>query len=534
MLSSSLPKYNFVKYSSLFFLLSLLCACTAEDDEVVGRPNILFCIADDASFPHMGAYGTSWVTTPAFDRVAEEGLLFNRAYTPNAKCAPSRSCILTGRNSWQLEEAANHFPFFPAKFATFVEVLGDNGYHAGFTAKGWSPGNPGEVNGKARELTGKPFHQVKMTPPTTEISSIDYAANFKAFLDAGADDKPFFFWYGSSEPHRAYEYGSGLRQSSRTLADITEVPDMWPDNDSVRTDMLDYALEIDYFDSHLGEMIAELERRGELDNTIIVVTSDNGMPFPRVKGQEYEMSNHLPLAIRWPAGIAEAGREIEDFVSFVDLAPTFLDAAGIAWETSGMQPTVGKSMRGIFENTAEAPLRDYVLIGKERHDVGRPQDRGYPIRGIVQGDYLFVRNYETDRWPAGNPETGYLNSDGSPTKTVLLNRRRNGTDPEGLWQANFGKRPPVEVYHVKADPYCMRNLAGDPELATRIAGMEERLITELRNQRDPRTLGNGAVFESYPYSGKDAGFYERYQAGEPVTAGWVNESDFESGPIEDD
>lgn len=94
-----------------------LCADAAD------RPNILFCIADDASFPHMGAYGCSWVQTPGFDRVAKEGILFTRCYTPNAKCAPSRSCILTGRNSWQLEEAANHWPHFPSKFKTYAETL---------------------------------------------------------------------------------------------------------------------------------------------------------------------------------------------------------------------------------------------------------------------------------------------------------------------------------------------------------------------------------------------------------------------------
>jgi arylsulfatase A-like enzyme len=441
---------------------------------------------------------------------------------------------LTARNSWQLEEAANHSPAFPAKFTTFVEVLGRNGYRTGYTGKGWGPGDPGVINGVARELTGEPYQTAQKEPLTNKSSGNDYAGNFKIFLDDVDDDEPFFFWYGGYEPHRAYEYGTGLTKSTRTLADITEVPPMWPDNDSVRTDMLDYALEVDYFDSHLGEMMAELERRGQLDNTIIVVTADNGMPFPRIKGQEYELSNHLPLAIHWPAGIEESGRQIEDFVSFVDLAPTFLDVAGVAWEDSGMEPTVGRSMRGLFDNTQKEPLRDYVLIGKERHDVGRPHDQGYPIRGIVQGDYLFVRNFAPERWPVGNPETGYLNTDGSPTKSLILDLRRKGVDTAGLWQLNFGKRPPVEVYNVRADPYCMTNLADDPELATLIAGMEERMVTDLREQQDPRMFGNGAVFDNYPYTGKVAGLYERRQAGEEVETGWVNESDIETKPIENE
>ena len=121
----------------IFYLAHLFSYCHPPTDPGKQRPNILFAIADDASFPHMGAYGTDWVKTPAFDRVAREGILFMNCYTPNAKCAPSRSCILTGRNSWQLEEAANHWPFFPKKFKTYAESLTDNGYFVGYTTKGW-------------------------------------------------------------------------------------------------------------------------------------------------------------------------------------------------------------------------------------------------------------------------------------------------------------------------------------------------------------------------------------------------------------
>ncbi|HAW29556.1 MAG TPA: heparan N-sulfatase, partial [Planctomycetaceae bacterium] len=139
------------------FLFGMLCTDVVRADSESSakkRPNILFCIADDASFPHMGAYGCSWVKTPGFDRVAREGLLFNNAYTPNAKCAPSRACILTGRNSWQLKEAGNHMAFFPPEFKTYVESLADNGYAVGKTAKGWAPGVAVDANGKRRDLAG--------------------------------------------------------------------------------------------------------------------------------------------------------------------------------------------------------------------------------------------------------------------------------------------------------------------------------------------------------------------------------------------
>lgn len=526
-----------MKQFLLFLIGGALIACQSSEsttESAPSRPNILFCIADDASFPHLGAYGCSWVNTPGFDRVAREGLLFTRAYTPNAKCAPSRSCILTGRNSWQLEQAANHVPNFPAKFKTYAETLAEHGYHVGHTAKGWAPGDPGERNGKRRQLVGTPYNAQKTTPPTKAMSDNDYAANFADFLDAQPDDAPFCFWYGSTEPHRRYEYGSGIRQGNKQLSDIDAVPPFWPDNDSVRTDMLDYAYEIEYFDQHLQRMLALLEERGELDNTLVVVTADNGMPFPRIKGQAYEYSNHLPLAIMWKDGIANVSQTVGALVSFIDFAPTFLELAGISADSSGMQPITGRSLTDILyadDPAADLPDRDRVLIGKERHDVGRPNDAGYPIRGVVTEEFLYLQNFEPDRWPAGNPETGYLNTDGGATKTVILNQRRNGDTK--FWQLNFGKRPAEELYQIGRDPACVMNLANSPEYQGLKEQLRTRMLTDLEAQGDPRVLGNGAVFDTYEYADNATqGFYERYMAGEDVKAGWVNTSDFEAEPLE--
>ena len=505
----------------------LICTlhCGAPPPEPATPPNILFAIADDASFPHMGAYGTTWVSTPAFDRVAREGLLFTRAYTPNAKCAPSRAAILTGRNSWQLEEAANHWAFFPPKFKTYVEALRENGYFAGYTLKGWSPGIALDEAGNRRELTGQAFNERQLTPPAEFIATNDYAGNFESFLEARPEGQPFAFWYGSIEPHRAYEFGASARVGKK-LEDIDSVPAFWPDNDSVRIDMLDYAFELEYFDQHLQRMLDLLETHGELENTIVVVTADNGMPFPRVKGQSYEYSNHLPLAIMWPAGIRNPGRTIEDFVSFIDFAPTFLDLAGLDPGAAGMQPITGRSLSPVFADRSAGPHREHVLIGKERHDIGRPLDAGYPIRGIVKDDMLYIRNFETDRWPAGNPETGYLNCDGSPTKTVCLDAR-SSENTHSYWQLSFGKRPAEELYHIGNDPECLHNLAADPQYAAIKADLLQLMTDELTAQADPRILGNGHIFDEYTYADdRQRGFYERYMGGEEMNAGWVNESDF--------
>ncbi len=498
-------------------------------------PNILFCIADDASYPHFGAYGNTWVKTPGFDRVAREGLLFNNCYTPNAKCAPSRACILIGRNSWQLEEACNHMPYFPTKFKSYVESLSEHGYHTGKTMKGWAPGVAVDKNGKRRNLAGTPYNNRKAKPPTNGISNNDYAGNFEDFLTANKDGKPFCFWYGCVEPHRRYEYGSGVSKAGKKLTGIEKVPAFWADNETVRNDMLDYAYEVEHFDTHLARMLKLLEDRGELNNTIVVVTSDNGMPFPRIKGQEYELSNHLPLAIMWGKGIKSPGRKIDDYVNFIDFAPTFLEVAGISEPDSKMAAITGRSLVEYFQTDKQGIVfkeRDHVLIGKERHDVGRPHDWGYPIRGIVKDGHLYLHNFETSRWPVGNPETGYLNTDGSPTKTDILNMRRSGKNTN-LWDLCFGKRPQEELYNIKDDPECMHNLASAATHAELKGKLKVQLFRELKEQGDPRLNGNPDIFDNYKVSTKpNANFYERFMRGEKLNAGWVNESDFEKEAIE--
>jgi arylsulfatase A-like enzyme len=507
------------------------------DQELSGKPqkkpNILFCIADDASFMHFGANGCTWVRTPAFDRIAAEGINFVNGYTPNAKCAPSRAALLTGRNSWQLEEAGNHIGFWPAnKYRTYPEALAMNGYFVGFTGKPWSPGDPGMIDGKERQLLGKAYQSKRTTPPTRLIGNTDYAGNFEDFLNDKPVDTPWCFWYGGTEPHRAYVYGSGIEVGGKTTDMIEKVPGFWPDNDTVRTDMLDYALEIEYFDLHIGRMLKLLEERGELENTIVVVTSDNGMPFPRSKGLQYEYSNHMPLAIMWPAGIKNPGRVETGYVSFIDLAPTFIEVAGFDFAKVGMEASPGRSLTDVFAGKPEKD-RSYILLGQERHDYGRPQNQGYPIRSVLENGFLYMYNFKPDLWPAGNPETGYLNADGGATKTNILNLRRSGID-ERYWKLSFGKHPQEELYQVSTDPECLVNLAGSEVHKATRERLKKKLFDELKAQQDPRVLGNGDVFDNYPFMQESStDFYERYMNGQIIKyqTNWVSPGDYEKEVI---
>ncbi|VGO18805.1 hypothetical protein SCARR_00858 [Pontiella sulfatireligans] len=167
------------------------------------------------------------------------------------------------------------------------------GYHAGLTGKGWGPGSYATEHNPA----GPSFDKIKLKPPFKGIKTIDYAANFAAFLDGKPAGEPFCFWLGTYEPHRGYEKDSWKKEGMK-LEDAI-VPPFFPDNDTVRGDLLDYALEVQWFDRHLGLAVEALEERGLLDNTLIIATSDHGMPFPRIKGQLYDEGFHVPMIAYW-------------------------------------------------------------------------------------------------------------------------------------------------------------------------------------------------------------------------------------------
>ncbi len=533
----SLNQYNsslMAKFKNRGLLLAASVAagavsCTDAADELKSRrPNILIAVADDQSYPHAGAYGCDWVRTPAFDRVASEGILMENFYTPNSKSAPSRACLLTGRYSWQLEELGNHLAIWPeGRYTSVFEALAANGYKAAFTGKGWAPGDPGKVDGKPRRLTGKPYQKRKLKPSTKGIAAVDYASNFKDFLADCTGDEPWVFWFGSREPHRAFEYGTGVSLGGMSLDDIDHVPAYWPDNEVVRNDMLDYAYEISHFDDHLGQMIQALEEAGELDNTIIIVTADNGMAFPRRKGFAYEHSTHLPFAVMWPDGIASPGRRDSSLLCMADIAPTLLALAGVDADEVGMDPE-GKDFLDVLADS-KRKKRDFQLFGQERHDYGRPANQGYPIRSIQCDGFLYMHNFKPELWPSCDPVTGYLNTDGSPTKTEILHLRREGVDSL-LWEQSFGKRPQEELYDLAADPECLNNLAECDAYADLKSRLKKMLFDELERQGDPRLGPDGDVFDRYPFHQKgDNDFYERFMAGEitEYQTGWVNPDDYE-------
>lgn len=462
------------------------------------RPNILLAISDDQSWQHAGPYGTAAVDTPAFDRIAEEGVLFNHAYCAAPSCTPSRSAVTTGQEIWRLEEGGLLFGTLPQKFPVYTDLLEDAGYHVGYTGPGWKPGSV-RAGGRTRNPCGRAYSQKRLGQTSKGISKLDYAANFKDFLQEGKKDQPFAFWFGASEAHRPYQRGIG-RQSGKSLQEA-EVPSFLPDLPAVRNDMLDYYAEIEWFDQALGQMLAVLEADGALENTIVVVTSDNGMPFPRAKANLYDFGTRVPLAIRWGAQVP-GGRVVEDFVSLTDLAPTFLEAAGL---TPPGQMT-GRSLVNLLTSCRSSRVEDdrnQVVTAFERHTWCRKNGAPYPMRAIRTHDYLYIQNYRPDRWPAGAPDFRsphqgiYGDVDRSPTRRYMI---ENAEDPyiEPFFRLGFGKRPAEELYVVDQDPGQINNVAAAPSYERAKRKLQGRLETYLKKTHDPRMAGE-APWADYPY-----------------------------------
>jgi N-sulfoglucosamine sulfohydrolase len=469
------------------------------------RPNILLAIADDLAWPHISAYGCKFVSTPNIDRVAKEGILFGNCYTAAPTCTASRAALLTGKYPWQLEEGCQLWGLLPSKYKVYPDILEEAGYWVGLTNKGWGPGSL-EASGRTRNPAGPSFDRFKCEPLTNKMNRNDYPANFEDFMNQKPDDQPFCFWFGAKEPHRDYETGSGLKYGSHKLEDV-EVPDYLPDCPEVRSDFLDYALEVERYDRDLGQMIELLEARGELENTIILVTGDNGNPFPRAKATVYQNGCHVPLAIRWGKA-CPGNRKVSDFISFVDFAPTLLEVAGIDLKEYNFS---GKSFMDVITANTEGRVnasRNMVITGRERHAYSRHHNLGYPSRSIVTDDYLYIRNFEPERMPGGDP-SNYGDVDASPSKTCVL-ESRNTPKMEKYYELCFGKRPAEELYAAADGPDCVKNVADDAETRDVINDLRTKLEEVLTTQGDPRMHNRGWIFDCFPYYGNDGFADEKF------------------------
>ena len=489
--------------STIYFtvIMLLLLACQPNIDSTEEKsvsnvpPNILFLIADDWSYPHASIYGDPVIQTPTFDKLAREGALFHNAYCASPSCSPSRAAILTSLYPHQMEAAGNLWSVIPAKFANWVSILAENGYHTGHSGKGWGPGNF-KKGGYENNPAGKVY------------------VSMEEFLQDKKADQPFCYWFGSSDPHRAYE--PNTRGESRNGYGVSGiVPQFFPDLPCVRNDILDYFFEVERFDRECGNMIRKLEKMGELDNTLIIMTSDNGMPFPRAKANLYDYGTRMPLAIYWKGKI-QAETVIGEFVNHIDYGPTILEAAAILIP----KEFSGKSLWPLL-NGESTQDRSQVFLERERHANVRKGDHSYPCRAIRTHDYLYIRNFKPDLWPAGDPTAHqavgqFGDVDNSITKFLIMDMEGDQSNPN-YFDLTFSKRPEEELYLLSNDPYNLNNVAGNPDYAA-IQGKLKRDLENFMQEtgdlrlKEPQTVYWDTVEYVPTYQFKDYDLQENISA----------------------
>jgi len=501
--------------------------------------NILFAFADD-----WGRYASAYaqyenekslnklISTPNFDRVAAEGILFRNAFVPAPSCTPCRSAVLSGQYFWQTGLGAILFgAVWDENIPTYPLELEKQGYFIGHTYKVWAPGRVMDApyggertayDKAGRDFGDFSFYVTKRAPEigieaAKEELYAEVRENFDSFLEARPKEKPFCYWWGPTNTHRLWQQGSGKNLWGIEPDNLKgRMPKFLPDVHEIREDFADYLGECMAFDAGVGVLLKRLEEIGELDNTLVVVSGDHGIPgMPRGKCNLYNIGCEVALAMRLP-GTIQSGRVVDDMINIMDLAPTFLEIAG----KEIPETMTAKSMKPLLvseKNGQIDPSRDFVVTGKERHVTDLP----YPMRSIRTKDYLYIINFEPDRWPMGDPcgvadpqadmntlypdiafntfAGPFIDMDASPTKAWIIDHR-NEENVKFPYQLAFGKRLYEELYDLKKDSDYINNVAGEEEYATVRDELNKKLMNLLIEQNDPRVVENPCRYEDLPYA----------------------------------
>lgn len=506
------------------------------------RPNILFCFADD-----WGRYASIYATlekqpslnqivkTPNIDRVAREGVVFRRAFVNAPSCTPCRSALLSGRYFFNTGRGAIlQTAQWDAAIPSYPHLLRDAGYHIGETYKVWSPGAPNDAPfgaGKyAYEKAGNLPNNFSenVTEMVKQGQSLEAArekiygqvkANFDAFLADRKTGQPWHYWFGPTTTHRRWVKGSGKKLWSIEPDSLKgKLPPFLPDVHEVREDVADYLGEVQAYDAYIGVLLKRLEETGEMDNTLIVISGDHGMPgVTNGKCNLYDFGTGVALTARWPNGIKGKGRVIDDLVSLPDLAPTFLEAAGVSLPAGMNARSLLNVLRANKNGQIEAQ-RNWVIAGRERHVAfANENNLPYPQRSLRTPEFLYIRNFKPERWPLGYPVTvtdtttptqqeleeqtyaAFADMDASPTKAWLV-LHRNEPQWKRFYDIAFARRPGEELYDLRRDPFQMNNVVADPKYANDKARLSAQLMRVLTDAGDPRVTGEAQTFERPPFT----------------------------------
>jgi len=476
----------------LLLALALLPFVRADE-----RPNLILFISDDISWNDLGAYGHPSAHTPHLDRLAENGRRFTEAYLTASSCSPSRSSIVTGRyphNTGRASELhqpiAAHLPWFP-------RLLREAGYYTALVGKNHMKSEepaPGEEP--------QPPAFALDTPGLTKTNRGGHAKWVETLRQRPAD-QPFFFWFAAIDAHRAWdgdEHWDAERYGPKHRPEDMVVPPYLVDDEATRQDLASYHNEVTRFDHFIGEVLAELERQQVLDNTLILAVTDNGRPFPRAKTRLHDSGMKTFLIAHWPDRIAQPGTPSDSLASAIDLAPTFLDAAGVE-PADTMQ---GLSLLPILEDP-EAEVRRHAFSEHNWHDYEAH------ARSVRSDGFLYIRNHRPElAWQ------GPADSVRSPSHRSLIAAREAGELTAAQADVFRAPRPEEELYHTANDPLQLDNLADDEAYAAekqRLAALLERWSEETgdtapeRITRDnfDRETGKGLGHPESEYRGTPPG-----------------------------
>ena len=508
-----------------FLVFALTAAAWAD------RPNVLFCFSDD-----WGRYASVYrnaerpglndvIETPALDAIGRRGVVFNNAFVSAPSCTPCRASVSTGMPFYrcgtnaflrcrEYGKAEDPYKSLPG----FSELLVKNGYHVMHWGK--TTNKSAKRVDRSNDLPIHNFSQAVSAANDKEARKQEIyslvRSNFRKFLDNNQEGKPFFYWFGPHNSHRQWVRGSGKAIWALDPDSLKgKLPAFLPDVEEVREDIADYLGEALAWDGMVNEFIEELESRNQLDNTLVIVSGDHGMPgMPRGKCNLHDFGSAVSLLVSWPDRV-KAGRRVDDFVSLMDIAPTVLEATGIG----APKHMLAKSFLGVLESTESGVVdatRDHVIIGRERHVGEARRDRTpYPSRAIRTAEYLLIRNFKPSRSPMGDVYQSdataeqllrdhylaYPDMDASPTKTFVMTNRDSHAK---YFDYAFGARPEFELYDLRKDPDQIDNVASDPEYAKALQKLTRRLMGTLRETGDPRVIGDGSTFDKQPFV--DPGF----------------------------
>lgn len=435
------------------------------------KPNILFLLSDDHSYPFVSAYGDTNVRTPTLDQLAAEGMKFHRFFTGAPQCVPSRATLMTGRSPVAARMTRFSAPL-PRDEVTLPELLREKaGYFTGICGRSFHLDGSSKTGASTARLFQE--HRLKTFIDRVDFlntcSDVEVAVQLTAFLDKKPADKPFFMWANFSDPHHVWNAPADFRPDPASL----KLPAHWPDLPGMRAQLADYCAEVNRLDRTIAGVLDVLKQRGFMEDTLIVFCGDNGAALPHGKGSLYDPGSNVPCIIRWP-GVVKSGGDSRVLISAEDFAPTMLAAAGLA---PGAQMS-GKSFLPLLKGESFAP-RKHVFVERGPHGsapvtvnaTSAPYDLG---RAVRSDRYKFI--YNCTPWIPYGP----VDSAGGQAWQEMQKAHATGNLSVGLRATYFtSPRPVYELYDLDTDPSELENVSGRPDLATVESELREAMAEKM-------------------------------------------------------